>query len=301
MNRATSLLALLLWGGVGLALAPTLYAEGTGDPPSLPEQARERLPHIAAEKEQASQSQKTSLQAEVRFGRRLSARILGRFGLRDKEEVTHYLNLVAAALGRYSPRPALTYRVALIDTEEINAYSAPGGYIFITRGALDLMKDESELAGVIAHEIVHITERHILQTVDLPNEDKDQSLDQALGALVAGSRQSIRVGFQEALGQAEKVLFSQGLQDKKAEFTCDRQASLMLATTGYDPLALKRYLQRVADAQQDRLEVIHQTHPPFGERIDKLKTLIHQQGLNRVKLSRAQQRFREHTQGSQSQ
>jgi predicted Zn-dependent protease len=97
------------------------------------------------------------------LGRGVSALIMRKYPLyRGSPELTHYLNIVGNTLAARSSQPEIFsgYHFAILDTAEVNALSAPGGFIFISRGFLKLIADEEALAGVLAHEIAHVVKRH---------------------------------------------------------------------------------------------------------------------------------------------
>ena len=102
---------------------------------------------------------------EIILGKRVAARVIARYGIDDNAEATYYLNLVATAIAQRSDRPDIPYHIAILATDDVNAYACPGGYIFVTRGALKMVRDEAELAAVLAHEISHVTERHIVNAL----------------------------------------------------------------------------------------------------------------------------------------
>ncbi|HYA88649.1 MAG TPA: M48 family metalloprotease, partial [Nitrospirota bacterium] len=108
---------------------------------------------------------------EVRLGREVAARIIARFGLYDNPELMKYVNLVGNVLAIYAARPELEFHFAILNTDEINGYSAPGGYVFITRGAIANMQDESELAGALAHEIGHVVEKHAVKELNIKGQE----------------------------------------------------------------------------------------------------------------------------------
>ena len=114
----------------------------------------------AAEKIVTSASATADVKAEIEFGRGVAARILARYPPYNDPKLTRYVNLVGGGLAALSGRPELHYHFAILNTDDINAYSTPGGYVFVTLGALKLMHDESELAGVMAHETAHVALRH---------------------------------------------------------------------------------------------------------------------------------------------
>ena len=116
---------------------------------------------------------------EIRFGREIAARMVGRFGLYNDPQLMKYVNLVGRSLSQSTNRPELDFHFAVLNTSEINAYAAPGGYVFVTRGAIEKMQDESELAAVLAHEMTHINERHVVKELNIegPGEFKVSSAE----------------------------------------------------------------------------------------------------------------------------
>jgi predicted Zn-dependent protease len=82
---------------------------------------------------------------------------------KPENEVNNYLNLVGKNLALRSSRPGLPWTFGAVDSEVVNAYSAPGGYVLVTRGLLKRVKNEAELAGILAHEIMHVNHKHALE------------------------------------------------------------------------------------------------------------------------------------------
>src|SRR5574337_110854 len=128
---------------------------------------------------------------EVRFGREIAARMIGRFSLYDNSRLTKYVNLVGQALVQNTSRPELQFHFAVLNTTEINAYAAPGGYVFVTRGAIEKMQDESELAAVLAHEITHINEKHVVRELNI--RGSEGSAASGLARLIGGGTESARI------------------------------------------------------------------------------------------------------------
>ena len=102
---------------------------------------------------------------EQALGAQVSEKIRTRYGVVQDAAVHKYVSLVGTALAQGSTRPALPWTFIVLDTDGVNAFAAPGGYVHITRGALALIKDESELAGVLGHEIIHVTEKHTIRAI----------------------------------------------------------------------------------------------------------------------------------------
>ena len=106
---------------------------------------------------------------EAKIGREVAANLAARYGLVDDPVKVLYVNLVGRAVVKHCDRSNIPYRFGILRTAEINALAAPGGYIFITEGLLNQLKDESELAGVLAHEITHVVERHVVKAIRQSN------------------------------------------------------------------------------------------------------------------------------------
>ena len=231
------------------------------------------------------------VKAEIRFGKEIAARILGKYPRLDDQELTRYVTLVGKSLALYSNRTELEYHFAVLDTDHVNAYSSPGGYIFVTKGALKLMDDEAELAAVLAHEIAHITERHIVKELDI--RDKGMSATGSIGQILGGAGGSTNIAFMQVVDKATKILFETGFH-KQDELDADRIATLLLATVGYDPLALQRYLKKVHAGKVGNMQSINTTHPPSRQRVEALARLIRDEKLDKGEYSIAQVRFAGH-------
>jgi predicted Zn-dependent protease len=102
---------------------------------------------------------------EAQLGAEVSTRIRARYGVVQNQAVHRYVTLVGTALAQASSKPALAWKFIVLDTDAVNAFASPGGFVHITKGALANLKDESELAGVIAHEIIHITDKHTIRAI----------------------------------------------------------------------------------------------------------------------------------------
>lgn len=228
------------------------------------------------------------IRSEIEFGQNIAARILGGMPVYDNEQLTRYVNLVGKSLAANSSRPEIQFHFAVLDIEKINAYSAPGGYIFITRGAIRQMKDEAELAAVIAHEIAHITEKHIVNEFKI--RGKDESTVSGVTRIVGGSGDSARVAFAQAVDKAMNVLLETGFKHKD-ELDSDTVATLLLTQTGYDPTALNRYLKRIKKYTETNANKKTTTHPATDERLNEIQALLKAEGLTNIGLPRGQKRF----------
>lgn len=203
------------------------------------------------------------------IGDSVALEIVGRYGglVRD-EAITRRLTLVGRSLARYSDRPGLDWRFGLLDSDSINAFSAPDGYVFITRGLYQLADSDDALAAILSHEIAHITEKHALKIVA-----RGEFLAGAT-SLAAARSSDVRKAdaqlkqFNLGVGQITQTLFEKGF-DPQTEFAADQEGRALAVTTGYAPGALRLVLLRLQQRGGDP-KTIFSTHPPLSERIRRL-------------------------------
>jgi len=215
------------------------------------------------------------IKAEISFGRDVAARILGNMQLSRDEELTRYINRIGKGVAANAGRPELAFHFAVLESESVNAFAAPGGYVFVTTGALRLMADEAELAAVLGHEIGHVSARHIVKELKIRGEDRE---GKSLTSLIGGTTDPIRLALQQMVDQAVSILFERGYQ-KQDEFEADRIGSALLALSDYDPTALQRYLLRINAAKGTTTADMHRTHPPNSERSDALIAFLNENGI----------------------
>ncbi len=228
------------------------------------------------------------IKAEIIFGRELSARILGRYPLLKDKTLTEYINLVGKAMSQHAARPEIEFRFGILDTDTINAFSAPGGYIFITKGCLKLIEDEAELAGILGHEIAHITERHIVKEINL--KATDESPISGFASLIAGATGSAEVVFTTFIDKAYEILFERGYK-KEDELSSDTIATTLLATTGYDSSGLLRFLKRLSEKGHEK--DMEGTHPGLENRIRAIEEYMEKNQLTGKEGALLKERFYE--------
>jgi predicted Zn-dependent protease len=204
---------------------------------------------------------------EIRIGADLAGMIMGAAPLIDDPAKQRYVNELGRWLALHSERPGLPWKFGIIESADFNAFSMPGGYVLITRGLLDRMRSESELAGVLAHEIAHVVRRHHIAALQ-------KSLR---GEAVGDMQQYFNVGgsglggqFAKALLTAGRNLYIQGL-GKDDEFEADRMGVIIAARSGYSPYGLVGVLQTLSGAPTTREYALEmRTHPSPLERIQRL-------------------------------
>lgn len=225
-----------------------------------------------------------SPEEEARIGKQISGNLLGAVPLVHDETLQRYVNLVGNWVAMQTGRKNTTWRFGVLDTEDINAFAAPGGYIFLTKGLYRQLNNEAELAGVLAHEIAHVTQKHHLKV--LKKSSLIGALGQAAGNKAKGSDQVV----QNLIGNGAEIM-ARGL-DKEAEFEADRVGIIYAARAGYDPWGLPTVLQDMASlpAQDDRTSLLYKTHPHPADRLAALGDAVGER-LDRVQGKDVSKRF----------
>jgi predicted Zn-dependent protease len=226
--------------------------------------------------------------AEVDFGREVAAQILGTFPLYENSKVDEYIGLVGTALAMNSPRTEVNYHFAILDTDVVNAFAAPGGFVFVTKGALELMEDEAELAALLAHEISHITNRHIIKEMNVRSSGNEMitGLSQVIGA----NTRTARALFKEMVDSSVNILFERGYKIED-EFEADKDSVTLLAAAGYDVNGLERLLKKIAAKDEGKKRSVGATHPPTAERENRLKGWKETLGVTSLQGKAGQERF----------
>ena len=201
---------------------------------------------------------------ETRIGRQIAGNLLGAVPLVRDDKLQNYVNLVGNWVALQSGRSDIDWRFGVLDTEDINAFAAPGGYIFVTKGLYRRINNEAELAGVLGHEIAHVTKKHHLKV--LKKSSVIGALGQAAGKKAAGSDPAV----QNLIGNGAEIM-ARGL-DKEAEFEADRIGMVYAARSGYDPWGLPGVLQDMAGlpAKDSRTSLLYTTHPHPADRLAAL-------------------------------
>ncbi len=197
---------------------------------------------------------------EQQLGEAVSENIRARYGVVQDAAVHKYVTLVGMVIAQASSRPSLDWRFIVLDTDGVNALAAPGGLIHITRGALSLLKSEAELAGVLGHEIIHVTEKHTIRAIQ-KGKMVQMGADETVGStavfdkLVEKATGVVMAGF----GRAE-------------ELEADRKGVVLASKVGYAPGGLGAFLQTLADRNKASSEKqgLFASHPEMQERLDKL-------------------------------
>jgi predicted Zn-dependent protease len=201
---------------------------------------------------------------EIQIGGSMAETLLGASPLLDDAELQTYVNDVGMWVAQQSERPGLPWRFGVNSSDHINAFAAPGGYIIVTKGMMKQLRNEAELAGVLGHEISHVTKKHHLNAL------RKGALVNLLGEGLAASSDKHSELVRQLAGPT-KELYARGL-DKSDEFEADRVGVVLAARAGYDPYGLPAVLTTLAtaDPKDNFLSLLYKTHPLPQVRLDKL-------------------------------
>ncbi|HEY8251737.1 MAG TPA: M48 family metalloprotease [Burkholderiales bacterium] len=202
---------------------------------------------------------------EIAIGKDVASRLLGAAPLVADARMQRYVNHVGRWVAAQTERADLPWHFGVLDSPNVNAFAVPGGTIFITRGLLDRMRNEAELAGVLGHEVAHVLRKHHLKAIQK-------------GAQSALAGDAMSAALRDRAGPARDKLiafgtemYSRGL-DKSDELEADRLGVVIAARAGYDAYGLPSVLQtlQAMNAQDSALALMFKTHPAPGERLDAL-------------------------------
>lgn len=209
---------------------------------------------------------------EYFIGRAVSAQLLGRYPPLKDPQLNRYVQAVAQVVAMNSDRPELYkgWHAQVMDSPEVNAFAAPGGFLFVTKGLLRLLEDEDQLACVLAHEAAHVAKRHGLKTIQTAR------LTQAFAVLGAEAARNLTkdedsklaVAFEGSIKDIVSELVVNGYSRDK-EFEADRFGAFYAQRAHYDPRALAKLLSRLDEAQGNGLGW-YKTHPSGGDRQEEL-------------------------------
>ena len=202
---------------------------------------------------------------EIAIGKDVASRLLGAAPLVANPGLQRYVNHVGRWLAAQTERPDLPWQFGVLDSPNVNAFAVPGGTIFITRGLLERMRNEAELAGVLGHEIVHVLRKHHLKAIQ-------KGAQSALAGDALGHALRDRAGpARDKLIAFGTEMYSRGL-DKSDELEADRLGIVIAARAGYDAYGLPSVLQtlQAISAQDSAVALMFKTHPAPGERLDSI-------------------------------
>jgi predicted Zn-dependent protease len=216
-------------------------------------------------------------QEETEIGRHMAGTLLGASKLSRQQNQQRYVNRVGRLLTLHSTRPGLTWHFGVLNDSDVNAFAAPGGYVFVTSGLLNMLDSEAQLAGVLAHEIAHVTHKDYLNAMR-SNNLLGAALD--VGAFVGsaatdGKMSSTEREFAQRVVNASKQVYARGL-DKSDEYAADKAALDLMTDAGYDPYAFVAVMQKLEarSARDSGMALLLQTHPSPTDRLAEMSTTM---------------------------
>lgn len=204
-----------------------------------------------------------SQEEEIAIGHQIAGSLLGAAPLVKDRPLQQYINHVGRWIASQSERPDLPWHFGVIQSDDINAFAIPGGYVYVTRGLYRLLGSEADLAGVLGHEIGHVVRKHHLK---LLQQSRLLNLGGEVLSKQAGENQQIR----RLIGSGAEVV-ARSL-DKQSEFEADRMGVVLAARAGYDPFGLPEVLQNIGHAAKNEgaVALLFKTHPLPDARLKQL-------------------------------
>ena len=219
----------------------------------------------AADKSQPTINWKNpSKEEEIALGREITGNLLGAAPLVKDEALQKYVNSVGRWVASQSERPDLPWHFGVIESDDLNAFSAPGGYVMVTKGLYRKMSNEAQLAGVLGHEIGHVVAKHQLKVLQ-----KQQLLNIGASFLSKKLAKDNKI-INKAIGSGAEI--SARSLDKDAEFEADRLGLSYATRSGYEPFGLTDVLQILGQTNpnDNSVALLFKTHPLPDERLASL-------------------------------
>lgn len=272
----------------------------------------------AAEKEQIEE-----YKAEVEVGRNMAGRLLQYYGSYGNNDVLAYVNQVATYVAGYGDYPDRKYMVGILDTDMVNAFACPGGYIFLTLGTLREAKTEAELAAILGHEVAHVGKKHMFNALkNMKEKNREELAEEAekssesskiqevqvrkrpdaqsksemasLIARYAGGATGAGFGLLQAAKAGMSLILEKGL-DKKFEYEADQEGVKYAIRAGYTPDAMVEFLTRLGKKRKAlNTKVLEKTHPNPNSRKRRIVKLLKEMKAKEIIGADGTKRFMEY-------
>ena len=303
-------LGALLW--VGVFLGAVVVGCVTDKAKDNEEQA---LEDMTPEEQQAYFDYK----AEIEIGRKMASRLLGFYGTYPDKELAEYINRVGLLVASYSDFPERRYMFAIMDTEEVNAFASPGGYILVSLGAIRLAENEAQLAMVLGHEVAHVGKKHMMDTlkrmeeeeekkkkkeeitdppplavlmrhrVDPKAQEEEGSTSAALAKYLGGGA-AATINVVKAASAGMSTLLEKGI-DHSLEYEADEEGTKYAIRAGYKPDAAVIFLNNLKKKISKKNSVFTKTHPSVKTRITKVENVLKEIGDDEIVGATGKKRF----------
>jgi predicted Zn-dependent protease len=222
-------------------------------------------------------------QEEYYIGRAVAARILAQYKPAEDEGRTRYVNTLGLYLARASARPE-TYggwHFMLLDSDEVNAFAAPGGFVFVTRGLYRACSTEEQLAAVLAHEVGHVTLRHGLSAIQSSHLTEAFTIlgTEAVKEYSSAAVSKLTAAFEGSIDDIVNKMVVSGYSQGQ-EFEADAASARIAWAAGYDPAGLTEFLAELKEESKKAAKKgFFSTHPPAGDRLERAARTIRDEKL----------------------
>ncbi len=211
-----------------------------------------------------------SQQQEVQMGQQYAAQVEKELPIVRDPEVVRYINVLGDSLASVVDDRSLTWHFAVVDSKEINAFALPGGYIFVNRGLIEHATKMSEVAGVLGHEIGHVTRRHSIKQMQ---KAQGANVGVTLGCILTNVCNSGLA--QTGINLAAGGVFSKFSRDDEAE--ADQEGVKTVSKAGIDPNGIPEMFRILLDERKTApgaVESFFLSHPLEEDRIAATQKLI---------------------------
>ncbi len=229
---------------------------------------------------------------EAKLGKEVLRKIKEHYGFLNCPEVVFYVQKLGKKIVSAIPDPSYSYRFFVLDQEIPNAFTIPGGYVFINWGLFKILKDEGELASIISHELAHAQARHIHRQIETQKALAVASLAAAIaGALLGTNPQLAQAISTSAMAGAQTVALK---YSREHEREADQIGLRYLKVAGYSPIdavaAMKHLAARSWNVKPGVYDYL-MTHPAIYERIDYMSLIISSQNIQKKTLLNSNELF----------
>jgi predicted Zn-dependent protease len=247
-----------------LLLATLTFVAGTGS-------AQVNLPDIGSPADAMLPKSE-----EAQIGRAIMSQLRQQGKVIDDPELTEYINDIGHRIGAQANNGDYEFTFFMVDDPQINAFALPGGYIGVHTGLLEATRNEDELAGVLAHEIAHVTQRHIARAVHANSRQSIVTMAMMLGAILAGVGGASPDALQGAIAVAQGTAMQQQINFTRSnEYEADRVGMNALAGAGFDPYGMSSFFEVISSSggpSQARVPEFLRTHPVTSTRIAETRS-----------------------------
>ena len=203
---------------------------------------------------------------EFALGAQTNQSIINEVKISQNQALTNYVNQIGQKLARSSARPNIKYTFQVVEDDNINAFATMGGFVYVNTGLIKAADNEAQLAGVIGHEIGHITGRHAIQHI------KQAAIAQGASSLLGVDRdQIVQIGVQVALTLPNS---------RQDEYDADRRGLTTMIQTGYAPSAMPEFMKKLISGKS--APEFLSSHPAVTERVANLQRMIPASYRNRT-------------------